>query len=204
MPHTDVPPDPLNRAEGALGPVMVQPPAVPSRARRVLLWVVIPLAGVCVLAVVAFVGLSLWGLWVYANHDRTEWIDDPVVQEEAERACVRMHTDLDDVLVADGATVAQQAAAMKTQDEVVLQMVEDVRDLGERRLSRDMPSQAWLEDWEDLVKARETYAADLVAGGSPELLVPTVDDVPITERMQDVMLDCDVPPELLNVPAPPD
>lgn len=30
-----------------------------------------------------------------------------------------------------------------------------------------------------------------------------VDEVPITERMQDVMLDCDVPPALLSVPASP-
>lgn len=205
MPAQEGSPEGADSSSGAGGPLGHQTVPIPegrSRAVRVALWAVVSLVTVVVVAVLAFVVLSLWGLWVYANHDRTAWIDDPVVAEAAEEACARMHSDLEDVPVEDDAPVAQQAAEIRIQNVVVLRLVEDVRDLGDRRLSRDMPSQLWLEDWESLVQARETYADDLVARGSPELVIPASDGVPITERMEEVMLDCAVPPALFSVPAP--
>ncbi|MGJ7440522.1 hypothetical protein [Aquipuribacter sp. MA13-6] len=205
MPASDVPPDAPDsprRDVGAPGPATLPAPEDRPRAGQSGLWIAVAVGTMCALFMGGFIVVMVWGWWVYANHDRIGWIDDPVVADAAEQACARLHADLDDVPVTDGAPDAQQAAEIQTQNDIVLEMGEDVRSLGERRLSRDIPSQAWLEDWEDLVESRETYADNLLAGGDPELLLPTVDDVPIIERMESVVLDCDVPLALLNVPAP--
>jgi hypothetical protein len=55
----------------------------------------------------------------------------------------------------------------------------------------------WLNDWERLVGARESYAASLQAGRPRQLALPEDGDGEvITARMNNVGLDCTVPLEL--------
>lgn len=77
-------------------------------------------------------------------------------------------------------------------------MVADIRRLGRDKLEDDHPTDDWLADWEALVEARERYAQDLSAGRRARLVVPTVDGRPIT-HMNTVGLDCEVPPQLLDL-----
>lgn len=155
-----------------------------------------------VLVVVIAVGgivVSCAGLWMYANHDRLELIDNPPVSEVAESACATMRATVAAKAAPPGAPVDARARSIREQNAAVTAMVAQVRDLGRDLLADDRPTDAWLADWETLVGARERYAADLVAGRRPHFVVPTADGRPLTERMNSVGLTCDVPPQLIDL-----
>ncbi|OZV79634.1 hypothetical protein CA850_16290 [Micromonospora echinospora] len=139
------------------------------------------------------------GLWSYANHDRPELIDNPPVRETAESACATMQAAVVAKAVPPSAALDVRIRAVREQNAAVAAMVAQVRSLGSSRLDDDRPTAAWLADWETLVETRDQYANDLSAGRRPHFLVPTVDGVPIIERMNDVDLVCEVPPQLVDL-----
>ncbi|MFC0533094.1 hypothetical protein [Phytohabitans kaempferiae] len=163
-----------------------------NRRRRIAL--------VVVAAVVATgcVGLSCAGLWVYASHDPPELIDSEVA-DIADRACATMQAAVAARAAPPNAPIDAKVRSIGDQNAAVRTMVAQVRGLGDERLEDDLPSAAWLVDWETLVEVREQYAQDLSAGREPRFAVPMVDGVPITDRMNDVGLDCQVPPLLLDL-----
>lgn len=135
---------------------------------------------------VGLVAVSAWGLWLYANHDRTGFIDDPDVAAAASRACTQLTVDL------------RRAAALPSINErvaaessAVVTMVASIRSLGEEAISGDHPTSQWLDDWEAL-------AASHALGGA----VPTADgEQSIVKRMDELVIDsslpeCAVPPML--------
>jgi hypothetical protein len=66
-------------------------------------------------------------------------------------------------------------------------------------MERDVPLKTWMADWEQLVLAREAYAAALAAGHQQPLKLPAdPTGQPIIRRMNSVGLDCTVPPELTS------
>lgn len=123
---------------------------------------------------------------LYANHDRTEFIDDPDVADAASSACRRLAADL------------KRAAALPSKDEqlvaesaAVVRMVSSTRSLGEGTINGDHPTDQWLEDWESIAS---THAV----GGA----IPTMDDGrSIVVRMDELVIasslpECVVPPTL--------
>ncbi|WP_157180803.1 hypothetical protein [Actinopolymorpha alba] len=156
------------------------------------------LVAVSLAALVVVGALWLAGLWTYAGHDRIELIDDPRVAEPAERACARMVAALP--APAAGSQLDLRARVMRQENAAVMEMVRAVRALGTERLEDDHPTLAWLDDWEALVRLREEYATNLAAGRPATLVLPTIDGYPITHRMNDVGLDCQVPPRLVDLP----
>ncbi|EWT01459.1 hypothetical protein N865_10455 [Intrasporangium oryzae NRRL B-24470] len=72
--------------------------------------------------------------------------------------------------------------------------------LGHERLAGDDPALYWLEDWETLLRLREAYAADLLAGRTPRLDVPAGEDGrPISRRMSELE-GCQVAQRLWELP----
>lgn len=175
--------------EGPAAPPVVVGPrrAAPGRGPRTCAGVAVVLTVI----VLGWVGVSARGLWVYANHDRIELIDDPTVVRVVNAACVRMNEQVAASAVPAGAPVDRAAAAIRAQDAAVEEMVASVRTLGTERLANDRPTQAWLADWSTLVAAREQYAAALASGGTPTWAVPVADGKPITRRMATVDAPCD-------------
>jgi hypothetical protein len=133
------------------------------------------------------------GLARYGSADHLDVLDDPVVVEAADSACVRMAAAVREAAPPAGAPAGAVASAMRAQDAAVTAMVREVRAVGAGRLRGDRPAISWLADWETLVRLREAYADAVAAGGHPALVVPVVDGVPITDRMGDAgPASCDV------------
>ena len=74
-----------------------------------------------------------------------------------------------------------------------------MRHLGTARLEGDHPANLWLADWETLARIREAYADTLGAGDKPHFALPTVDGIPISQRMSEAV-ECPVVLALTAVP----
>lgn len=117
------------------------------------------------------------GPFVFEGRDDPKSLDSRPVQEEALAACREMRADL---AGADGPE-AENAA--------VEAMVARLRGLGAEMLAKDVPAEAWLADWEQVVAARRA--------GAP---FPRVDGAPIHRRMDDLvkdLRDCQMPAQLI-------
>lgn len=114
------------------------------------------------------------GPYVFAGRDHDIAIDSPVVRDAATEACTDMNTR-----IAEGIPAVDAAEAM----------VARLRDLDPQALADDVPTDAWLADWDRLLAAERD--------GEP---VPEVDGDRITRRMDDLVKDlrpCTVPKDLL-------
>ena len=148
-------------------------------------------------AVTFLVCLNAFGLWTYVNADHLGILNDPSVISVVEPACAKMAAAVRQVPVPPpGAPPAQVAAAIRSQNDAVRTLTKAVRALGNETLNGDDPAQAWLSDWDTLIVLRERYATDLLAGRTASFTLPTIDGVPITQRMSDPGVACPVPPAL--------
>jgi hypothetical protein len=145
------------------------------------------------------VGVSVVGFWRYVHHDRPELIDSPAVLEVADSACMTMRVMVAVQAPPAGAGVETRIRAIRAQNASVTSMVARIEEVGTSALRNDIPAEGWLSDWESLRAAREDYADTLAAGGAPVFRVPESDGTPITARMDDVGLTCQVPASLLTV-----
>jgi hypothetical protein len=136
--------------------------------------IVVPVTLVSVSVIIG----ALWtiGPYFYEDRDYRGSIDSPEVRRTAASACKEMQQHLK----AHGAAQATEAGEA---------MVARIRALGTETLRKDIPTEAWLDDWDRLLAAKRA--------GRPE---PRVDGVRISRRMDDLVKDlqvCEVPPELL-------
>ncbi|SES47982.1 hypothetical protein SAMN05216199_0015 [Pedococcus cremeus] len=158
-------------------------------------------AATSVVAALALVAVTLLGLWRWANHDRAEVVDQPVVVYTSNAACTMMRQTVHRLMPPSDATVQQRVKAIRAQNDAVELMLQQIRRVGLERVNNDLPMPAWLGDWESLVNAREAYAAALAKRASRplSLKVPLDEEgQSIVSRMNDVGLDCSVPAELLS------
>ena len=132
---------------------------------------------------VAFLVAGAWtiGPYVFRGRDHTSSLDSPEVRAAATEACTAMNKSI------AGGTPAVEAAAT---------MVATLRGVDPVVLADDVPAEAWLDDWDQLLAAAREQRAVPRAGGAP-----------ITRRMDDLVKDlrpCKVPQDLLpgrgNVP----
>ena len=152
-----------------------------------------------VLVALGLVAVTLMELWQYANKDRPELIDHPVNVRTSNAACLTMRKAVHGIAPPAEAPVKVRVNAIRAQNQAVLGMLEQIRRVGTERMERDVPLKTWMADWEQLVRARETYAAALSAGHQKPLTLPAdPDGQPIINRMNSVGLDCTVPPELTS------
>lgn len=150
---------------------------------------------VTVLLIAVGLGVAVGGFAVYASADHLGVLNDPVVVEQARAACNRLN---DEVLPAGpvGTDVGERVQRIREGDAAIGRLIDTMHhQLDEEQLVDDDPVVAWIDDWETLRALRETYADELSRGGSPQLVVPTVDDVSITVRMSELST-CTVTPQL--------
>ena len=162
-----------------------------QRLRSRAVWTIL------VTAAAAVVGWWLWGLWVYAQHDRIDQIDAPAVVDVADEACARLTTTVQRI---DNPTLSlRDADRFRAQSAAIADLVETIRQhVGEDQLHDDRPSLAWLDDWENLAQRAAAAADSLDAGLTLDPGVPLVDGKPITDRMNRVGLTCQVSPALIG------
>jgi hypothetical protein len=117
------------------------------------------------------------GPFVFEGRDDPKSLDSRPVREEALAACQEMRSRL---TAADGPEAENRA---------VEAMVARLRGLGAETLAKDVPAEAWLDDWQRVLAARRA--------GEP---LPHVDGAPIHRRMDDLVKDlrpCQMPAQLI-------
>jgi hypothetical protein len=179
-------------------PVPTPPQGASSHGSRRTRW--IWAAGLASAAlIIGFFAISVYALWGYANADHLGILDDPVVATAADNACHALQSDVEANTVPKGASVAAIAGSIRAQDVGIERLIATMRSLGNDRLEGDHPAVNWLADWETLARAREAYADTLVAGDKPELALPKVDGIPISQRMSEAA-ECPAVLELAALP----
>jgi hypothetical protein len=156
-------------------------------------------ARVSVVAGAAVVVVSLNWLWGYANTDNPTMIEDPLIVRVANAACATMRDEAAAAAVGTAAPRAQRVGAINAQNDAVIELVATVRrfvDPG--TLERDQPSEQWLEDWQRLVAVRDAYARSLAAGKPAPMVMPVIDGQSLTDRLDNVGLNCRVPLVILE------
>lgn len=175
----------------------LQGTAADSLARRPWWW--IAAVGLTVSLVVG-VGVLTWRfVSAYSGHDRFELIDDPVVAERMTVACAEMTTHVQRISTVATTTQEERVTLVREQNAAVTGMIAQIRGLGPERLAGDRPADAWLADWESLVRARDAYSR-LPDLGTRTFEEPITDDgEPVTTRMDSLGV-CPVPDVLTTTP----
>lgn len=137
---------------------------------------------------------------VAGNRDAPGLIDDPKVLARIEASCSLMTSTVE--AQPSGRTPRERSLIVTDQNAAVDEMIDRIEALDSDVRAGDRPLEAWLDDWRALTDARDSYAA-LVARGGPEREVVVPFDErgrPITERMEDALLDdvCPVPEVLID------
>ena len=125
---------------------------------------------------VAFLVAAAWtiGPYLFRGRDHTGSLDSPEMRAAATDACTAMNE-----AIAAGTPAVDAAATM----------VARLRRLDPQVLADDVPAEAWLEDWDELLAAAREQRP-----------VPRIDGARITRRMDDLVKDlrpCKVPEDLL-------
>jgi hypothetical protein len=119
--------------------------------------------------------------------------------ERISTACDQMNKEVQRLAQNPPATQAERVALVRAQDAAVTAMVAQIRTLGQERLANDHPTNAWLADWESLVRAREVYSGlpDVHTRDFEEPL--STNGEPVTQRINSLG-DCPVPEALKAKP----
>ena len=127
-------------------------------------------------------------------------IDNPRLLSVIQKEC-RLMTSTVESMPEQG-PAAQQASIIDDQNEAIEDMLDSVREVGASRIDDDEPAGAWLDDWERLVRARESLVNELLSGGAPDLRIPEDErGKDIHLRMNDAFIDpetCRVPGAVIN------
>jgi hypothetical protein len=169
------------------------PPAPVDRAwRRVA--VVAPLVALLVGVAAGLTALQL------RSEDAAGRLDDPRVTRVVAQACGVMTSAIGQVRV-DGPP-RLRGAQLADQNLEVRRMIEQVRTLAPAVRRADRPLEAWLADWEDLLRARERYARQVSGGFRGGFSPPTSPDgEPVVERMDRAASGTCVVPGVVIDPA---
>ena len=125
---------------------------------------------------IAFLVAGAWtiGPYLFEGRDHTGSLDSPEMRVAATDACTAMNE-----AIAAGTPAADAAATM----------VARLRRLDPQVLADDVPAEAWLDDWDEVIDSARAQRP-----------VPRVDGARITRRMDDLVKDlrpCKVPQDLL-------
>lgn len=141
-------------------------------------WIAL-LAPLVAVAVAAAATLSLLHL---RGADERGYLDDPEVTGVVSVACAVMTSTVEGLRV--GGPPRRQAAVLADQNLAVERMIDLVRRVDAPTRRADRPLDAWLADWDSLLRARERYARQVSSGSEATFRVPTgPDDRPVVERM---------------------
>ena len=117
------------------------------------------------------------GPFIFEGRDDPKSLDSAPVREEALAACEEMRSGL------------ARPDGPEAENAAVEAMVARLRGLGAETLAKDVPAEAWLADWGQVLAALRT--------GEP---FPQVDGAPIHRRMDDLVKDlrpCQMPAQLI-------
>ncbi len=153
---------------------------------------------VLVVAIIVTGGLAAAlgsGLWQYMHADHLGIIDDPAVSGPASQACADLQSAVDEVPLGPAVDV------IRAQDAAIGDLIAAMEALGARSSrATTQPPGGWVTGT-TLLTLREAYADALAVGGQPTFDLPTVDGIPISNRMSDSGVSCPVAGRLASPPS---
>ena len=156
------------------------------------------------LAAIAAAGLIAASVMIMGK-DFPGMIEDNRIVSVIDRECDIMTETVKSLPITGSAT--QQAKIVADQNQAMTNMLTEIRKLDDDVLRADPPTNAWLDDWDTLITARDAYAERLRDGYDTDFRIPRdAHGDRIYERMDFVWLNapvCEVPEELLE-PYPAD
>ncbi len=156
------------------------------------------------LTTIAGIGLIV-GAVVITGRDFPSVIQDDQIVSVITRECDIMTETVKSRPITG--TAAEQADIVIDQDKAIANMLTEIRKIDGDVRRADPPTNAWLDDWDALIVAREAFAEQRRNGYDTDLRIPRDAKGDYTyKRMDDVWLSsavCEVPEELLN-PYPRD
>lgn len=157
-------------------------------------------------ALSAAAALGVITCWIYAmatftRYDDPQIIDDPSVVSRVESACAQMTTSLAQPVASGSVRAVSPTSTIRAQNEAVTTMTSTIRSLGRSSLAQDRPTAEWLDNWDELVRVRANYADDLAAARTTTYIVPRIDGIPVTFRINEISVACEVPAQLASIPG---
>jgi hypothetical protein len=154
-------------------------------------------ARITVVVATVVVVVALTRLWSFATTDDPTVVEQGAIARTAATACAQMREATAAAAVASTAPIPQRVGAINAQNDSVTALITTMGQLGAEQLQADQPAAEWVQDWQRLVSARDTYARALAAGKPKPLALPTLDGRGLVDRLNDVGLNCRVPLVLL-------
>jgi hypothetical protein len=153
------------------------------------------LGGVAALAMVGF----WFYLFVLADPDTPDELDDPAFAEAAGPICAEMQEAIDDLPPAREADSPEERAETVDQaNQLIAETIDELEAVAPQEGQDARIVRGWLEDWRTYLEDRQEYAGRLAAGEDAELLVTARGTGQITvtmDRFADIndLPDCRVP-----------
>jgi hypothetical protein len=151
-----------------------------------------------VLVVAATFGM--WGyLFLIADPGVPDELEDDAFPTEAQAICAEAVARIDDLPPASDATSPEDRGAVVVEaNEILTEMVADLRAIAPTEGADERLTRLWLEDWDTYLGDRADYAEALAAGEDAELLVTARGAGQITVTLDHFavvndMLDCQSP-----------
>lgn len=123
------------------------------------------------LVVAATVGMWLY-LFLIADPNVPDELDDDTFPAQGQAICAAAVARIDDLPPArDANSPEDRSEAVAEANEILTEMVADLRAIAPTEGSDDRLTRLWLEDWDTYLADRAEYADRLAAGEDAELLI---------------------------------
>jgi len=124
-----------------------------------------------VLVVAATIGMWAY-LFLIADPGIPDELDDPTFPTEGQAICAEAVARIEDLPPAQEATSPEErGVAVADANEILTEMVADLRAIAPDGGQDERITRLWLEDWDTYLSDRAEYADKLAAGEDAELLV---------------------------------
>ena len=159
-----------------------------------------PRLGTVLAVLVVAASIGMWGyLFLIADPGVPDELEDDAFPTEAQAICDEAVGRIDDLPPASEATSPEDRGAVVVEaNEILAEMVADLRAIAPTEGEDERLTRLWLEDWDTYLGDRAEYAASLAAGEDAELLVTARGAGQITVTLDHFavvndMLDCQSP-----------
>lgn len=159
-----------------------------------------PRVGTVLAVLVVAATIGMWAyLFLIADPGVPDQLDDDTFPTEGQAICADAAARIDELPAAQDATSpADRAVSVADANEILTEMVADLRAIAPTEGQDERLTRLWLEDWDSYLADRADYADKLAAGEDAELMITARGGGQITVTLDHFavvnhMLDCQTP-----------
>jgi hypothetical protein len=159
-----------------------------------------PRVGTVLAVVVVAATIGMWAyLFLIADPGVPDELEDDTFPTEGQAVCADAVARIDELPPAQEATSPEdRAVSVAAANEILTEMVADLRAIAPTEGQDERLTRLWLEDWDSYLADRADYADQLAAGEDAELMITARGAGQITVTLDHFavvnhMLDCQTP-----------